>query len=534
MLRAYQQATVDAIRDAVMRRQRRVMVCVATGGGKTHIAAHIIARAVERGKRVLFLAHRRELIEQTAEHLAGAGVAGYGIIMAGDKRLAVDAPVQVASIQTLIRRELPPADLIFIDEAHRAAANSYRTILENYNDPIVIGLSATPERMDGKGLDDIFHALVDVVSVQTLITDGYLVKPDVYVGREKPNLGHVHTRAGDYQAKELQTAVNRVTLVGQIVTEWKKRAAGMKTVVFATGIEHAAHIAAQFSEAGIKAGMVSGKTPLKERVALIDEWRTGDLDVIANCAVFTEGFDFPALQCCVLARPTKSVALYLQMVGRIMRPPGPALILDHAGAAAMHGGPHLERAWNLAGESEARKKPQAMTECLVCALAFEADPTLFLTARQPARLARDASRILRGSKAESGLATCPGCSASRCCVCAHPVQFEIVQEELVEGYTLARTTCPDCGARYESESPEQEAQRKKNEFDESEARLALMSDEAPVGVIILNEYKRLLREARAKGWKRGAVFHKLAAKYEAKAINAAIPRHTGNWWRKMA
>jgi len=214
----YQEEATETLRSNIRKGIRSQLLCVPTGGGKTVISAAIIQGAVLKGSFILFLAHRRELIEQSCAKLEDFGVLNYSVIMSGDKRYNPQAKVHVASIQTLMKREFPPADLIIIDEAHRAASKSYRDVLANYPKAKVIGLSATPERLDGKGVDDIFDELVEVIKISELINRERLIKPTLYTGKfDSTLLAGIKKRQGDYAEGELQEAMDTPKLVGDII-----------------------------------------------------------------------------------------------------------------------------------------------------------------------------------------------------------------------------------------------------------------------------------------------------------------------------
>jgi superfamily II DNA or RNA helicase len=530
-LRDYQMHAVEATRMCIRRGVRRVLVNAATGAGKTVIAAAIVRGAMEKGKRVLFLAHRRELIMQCCAKLVEAGIADFGVIMAGERLAQAAAPVQVASIQTLLRRDLPLADLLIIDEAHRASAGSYRTVLANYPDAVVLGLSATPERLDGRGLDDLFDELIVVESVPGLIERGYLLAPVCYVG-PTGDLSGVRTRRGDYDEAQLAAAMDRPRLVGDIIGNWMRLAHGRPTVVFATSVAHAEHITLEFFAAGVPAACVSGETPLAQREAIIADWRAGVIQVVTNVLVFTEGFDMPELECCILARPTQSVTLYLQMVGRVMRPaPNKvrALVLDHAGCCVRHGGPHLHREWSLEGMAKRRReRTEVQPVCGVCGLVYEAAPALELSGQQPdlrAAFADQATKLLHEGPKARGLAVCPGCGAADCRVCATPFQ-------LGKGQEWAQ--CPACLARYEGLGAADPAGRDPAIPDAAPAMLVELGDEVPQRVLVLNEYKRLMNEAREKGRKRGWAYWRLRERWDEATLRQCLPRHKADWWRGTA
>ncbi|MGQ9814240.1 MAG: DEAD/DEAH box helicase family protein [Candidatus Roseilinea sp.] len=538
ILRPYQEQAINTTRAKIAAGVRRILLTAPTGAGKTCIAAGIVLSAVAKGKRVLFLAHRRELIDQTVNKLVDAGVPNLGVIMAGNKLRNASAPVQVASIQTLIRRELPPADLIIIDEAHRANARSYLSVVANYPDATIIGLTATPERTDGKGLDDLFDDMVTVETVPNLIKQGFLIKPTYYVG-PTADLSGVRTTHGDYDEHQLAEAMDRPKLTGDIITNWKRLANGKPTAVFAVNVAHAEHLVAEFRAAGVSAAMVCGKTPRAQREAIIADWREGYIQVVVNILVFVEGFDFPGMECVVLARPTQSVSLYLQAVGRVMRPaPGKtsALVLDHAGCYQLHGLPHIEREWTL--EGMAKKREAGNLKVCECGMAYESQPRLWLVETQP-RLRKAFYRkvitILCGSSQERGMDICPNCGAASCLVCAKSFTPKIITSNIDGIAWESFAFCPSCHARYVEEFPHLNTQPRISIPSTTDDLLVEVDENfTPTRVIVLNDYKALLREARRRGYRRGWVWHKLNEKYDEAVLRDSLPRHTANWWRTQA
>jgi superfamily II DNA or RNA helicase len=344
---------------------RRILLVLATGGGKTSIAAAIILEELLAGRHVLFLAHRRELIAQAYRRLLELGVPEHdvGVIMANDARRRPGAKVQVASVDTLRSRAKPAADVVFVDEAHRALARTYVDLVAAYPAALHIGLTATPYRADGKGLGDAYDEIIVVASPRELIAQGYLVAPRVFTvpASQRPDLSRVKVSRGDYAAGELAAAVDRQSLVGNIVEHWMTHAPGVRTVAFAASVEHSKHIAGRFREAGVAAEHLDGETPAIERDALLARLERGETLVVSNCGVLAEGWDQPAVKCAILARPTKSTGLYLQQAGRILRPWNGlgAIILDHAGCALEHGLPQDDRDFSLEG---AKKRVRSTTE----------------------------------------------------------------------------------------------------------------------------------------------------------------------------
>lgn len=370
-LRPYQLDAVERVRGEVRAGSRRVLVVLPTGGGKTVVAAHIVTSSVALGKRVLFVAHRRELLHQCYRKLVDAGLSEQqlGVVMAGDTRRRPNAPVQIASIDTLRNRAKPIADLVIVDEAHRALAKSYRDLAAAYPRAVHLGLTATPYRADGRGLGDAYDVIVVVATPKELVALGFLVEPRVFTVPESelPDLSGVRIQRGDYDERDLARAVNSRVLVGNIVAHWRKLADGRRTVAFAVSVEHSRHIVERFREANIHAEHLDGATSTRDRDAILARLQSGETRVVSNCGVLCEGWDQPSVKCCILARPTKSTGLYLQQAGRILRPweNTEALILDHAGCAITHGLPQDDREYTLdaapkkraASKNEPRAKP---------------------------------------------------------------------------------------------------------------------------------------------------------------------------------
>jgi DNA repair protein RadD len=414
-LRPYQAEVINRIKAEVANGSTRICVVAPTGSGKTVVAAVLVAEAVAHGERVVFVAHRRELIEQTSRKLHTVGV-DHGIIQAGYP-VRPGVSVQVASIQTLHARalrsakiELPPADLLFVDEAHHVRARTYAGLIEAYPDAVVIGLTATPCRGDGRGLGNIFQVLVECPSVATLTRAGYLVPVRIFAPVQ-PDLSGIRIERGDYVESQLATRMNTDRLVGDIIEHWHRLGEGRRTVVFTVNVAHSLHIRNEFRRSGVLAEHIDGGTPIKERKTILAGFADGKVDVVCNCAVLTEGWDRPEASCLIMARPTKSLGLYRQMVGRILRPaPGKtdAVIFDHSGAVFQHGFPDDEVVWTLHQD----------------------------------RRAENPAHAARGHHQAPALTTCPECFAIRlagrpCILCGwHPVRkpspVEVADGELGE------------------------------------------------------------------------------------------------------
>jgi len=367
-LRPYQTDAIDKLRATYKKGNRRVVLVSPTGSGKTVIASALVELAtLKNNGRVLFIAHRKEIIDQTSKKLDEVGVP-HGIMMGDDGRRDTNAPVQVASIQTLIRRELPQADFIIIDECHLSLAKSYVQTIQKYNNTPVLGLTATPWRTDGQGLGLLYQDMVVVAQVKELVSQGFLVNPEFYAPY-RPDLSKIRVRAGDYVEGDLSKVMDKAHLIGSITEHWLKHANGLCTVVFASSRQHSAHIIDQFQKIGVAARHIDHETTREERNAVLEQLATGQIQVVSNVGLLTEGWDLPQLQCIILARPTMSESLYLQMVGRVMRTtPGKtrAMVMDHAGCLFHHNSPIAHRNYDLKNNVGKRNKKIATNKTRIC------------------------------------------------------------------------------------------------------------------------------------------------------------------------
>lgn len=361
----------------------RLLLVSPTGSGKTFTAAQIILDEIARGGRVIFAAHRQELISQTYGSLVRLGleeraigvIMGDGVITHPITRRRANcarplAPVQVASIDTLRNRPKPQGvTMLFFDESHRALSPSYVKLAEAYPDATVVGLTATPWRGDGRGLGALFSKLHVVATPKQLMDDGHLIEPRVFSHPHRADVSKVATVAGDYNEKQLAEVCDKKELVGSIVEHWRRHLDGRRTVAFAVNVEHSKHIVEQFVAAGVAAEHLDGTTPDDERAGILGRLASGQTLVVSNCAVLCEGFDCPAVEGCILARPTKSLSLFLQCAGRALRPSQgktAATILDHAGSALEHGLPQDDREYSLDGKKKRAKQAVSVKECPKC------------------------------------------------------------------------------------------------------------------------------------------------------------------------
>lgn len=332
--------------------------------------------ASEKGMRSWFICHRRELIKQSMDAFALEGLR-HGVVSAGFPEESLK-PVQICSVNTLrnrYERFLEP-QLIVWDECHHVAAGTWAKIHQAYPSAFHIGLTATPQRLDGKGLLPWFKDMVMGPSVDSLISDGYLV-PYRLFAPPAPALDSVSVRMGDYVKSDLEAVLDKPKIIGSAVEHYRQIAEGKRAVVFCFSRDHSRHVTEQFRHAGIRAEHLDGESPTWQRDGIIDQFRRGEVQVLSNVDLFGEGFDLPAIECVILMRPTRSLALYLQQVGRALRPsPGKthAIILDHVDNWKMHGLPDDERLWHLIGKPKGTKKKDESTLSIkICGVCFAAN-----------------------------------------------------------------------------------------------------------------------------------------------------------------
>ncbi len=382
-LRPYQEAAIQGVRDAFRAGHRAPLLVAPTGAGKTVMFGYVAAQSAANGKRVLILAHRKELIRQASRKLDDASVT-HGIIAPG--HTPTRDLVQVASVQTLGRRLTDPRysapDLIVVDEAHHAVAGQWRDIVTAYPAARILGVTATPERLDGKGLGieagGIFDQIVIGPAVSDLIAGGFLTPSRIFASADSPDLSGVRTRGGDFEAGALAEAMGRAAIVGDAVAHYTRHTPGQPAILFSPSVAHAEAMAAAFCAAGYRAVAASGATEARVRDAAIAGLGNGSVQVLCSCDLISEGLDVPAVSAVILLRPTKSLGLYLQQVGRGLRPaPGKThlTVLDHAGNTLRHGPPDLVRNWSLAGRPKKERDAVPPTrQCPECFAVHSPEP----------------------------------------------------------------------------------------------------------------------------------------------------------------
>lgn len=380
VLRPYQEQVIDDTREA-LRTHNSVLMQGPTGMGKTAITVYMMGRAAAQNKRAYFLVHQNELLSQTSKALWRQQLE-HGMIASGKARSTL--PAQVASVQTLVRRmdQYKEPDLLIIDEAHRAAAKTYQTIIDYWPNARVIGLTATPQRTDGKTLDVLFDTLVLGPSIRALMDDGYLCDYEIYAPPIGIDVSTVKRKMGDFDSKELESVVDKKSITGDAVAHYKTHASGKRCVVMCVSIKHAQHVAEQYLAAGVPAGVIEGTMTGPQRDGMLADFAAGRLMVICNVQLLVEGVDIPAIEVVQWLRPTQSLVIWMQGNGRGLRPAdgkGELIIFDHVGNCLRHGLPDDDREWSLEGKEKGKRKAAAEDEvkikqCGNCYAVFRPGP----------------------------------------------------------------------------------------------------------------------------------------------------------------
>lgn len=354
-LRPYQRDAIENARQAIREGARSVVIVAPTGAGKSVVFGAIAAQHIARGGRVLVVAHRRELVKQAAGHLHKHGVICRTIV--GGRALGpVDAHATVAAVQSLTakawRDRLPPASLVIWDECHHIKAPSFLSVQQAYTESHHIGLTATPERADRSPLGDVFDRMVVVATVRELTDGGFLVPCEVWAPPQ-----------------------SKTKLAADAADAYLEHGNGKRAIIFCANVTHAKETAADLHAAGVAAEYVDGTMPTRDRDAALARFASGETQVITNCSLISEGFDVPACKCVVIARGCDSVAMYLQAVGRALRPESSgesALVIDLRGAVHKHGMPDADRAYSLTGEAiSGGPGVEPVKQCKKCGAVFK-------------------------------------------------------------------------------------------------------------------------------------------------------------------
>lgn len=366
----YQEKAVDDLRYALRRKIKAPLYVLSTGGGKTIIFSSIARGAIARNKRVLILVHRKEIMAQTLSKLYEFDITA-GQIAAG-KPQTLDM-VQVAMVQTIVRRlnSIKRPDLIIQDEAHHVTSdNSWGRILKYWREVPCLGMTATPSRLDGRGLGETFSEIIMGPNIQWLVDNDYLSYPVIFHPPEEV-LQNYHVKRGDFDTKEQQQIMSRRKIVGDVIEHYRKHMDGLPAICFCVSVEHTKLMAEQFRAAGYVAAPVYGDMAGKDRDIALQGLTDGSVQVVTSCDLISEGFDTPSVAGCILLRRTLSLGLYLQQCGRALRTaPGKtrAIILDHVGNYQLHGHVLANREWSLNSQARdpRKEKPPTTTTCPQC------------------------------------------------------------------------------------------------------------------------------------------------------------------------
>ena len=375
-LRKYQERGIIDIR-AQFKTVRRVVYVAPCGAGKTLVMAYMAKQAISRGKRTIFLVHRRELITQASRTLTEYGIP-HGV------NGTTNDLIQIASVQTVARRldKLKIPDLVILDECHHATASTWKKCLEYWSDAYVVGLTATPARLNGQGLGDVFESMVIGPTARELIQQGHLTDYKYYAPPVVADLNNIKITMGDFDGGEIEIRVNKPTVIGDAIQHYIRLCAGKQAIAYCASVAHSQNTADAFNLQGITAKHIDGTTPASERDKAIEDFRAGRITILCNMDLIGEGFDVPTMEVVILLRPTQSLTLYIQQSMRGMRPDRnnifkTAIILDHVGNVFRHGLPDADRRWSLEGVAK-RKKAETggvgVRQCLGCYLCHSPAP----------------------------------------------------------------------------------------------------------------------------------------------------------------
>jgi len=376
-LRPYQQQLITDIRLQYQLGKRSVLAVLPTGGGKTVCFSYIAQAAARKGNRVCILVHRQELLDQASRSLSGMDVP-HGII-AAKRGMDLSHAVQVASVGTLSRRlHLLPRDffqLLVVDEAHHTTAGTWAKTLAHFHAAKLLGVTATPIRGDGRGLGEHYQSMVEGPSAAWLTDNGFLAPAKVLAPPGFSSAG-LRKRMGDFDMSQATQLLQQGQSMGDCLTHYRQHLAGQTAIAFCCSIAHAEAVARLFQDAGIAAASIDGNTDATRRRQLLIDLGTGKLKILSSCSLIGEGVDVPSVGGCILLRPTASVGLHLQMIGRCLRPqPGKrAVVLDHVGNSLRLGHHLEEREWSLDGAT--KRDREASPSVKVCPQCFSTCHTL--------------------------------------------------------------------------------------------------------------------------------------------------------------
>jgi superfamily II DNA or RNA helicase len=358
-LRDYQINLINDVRQAYLSGKKRPCIVLPCGGGKSVIVADMAKKATEKGNRVLFLVHRKELCDQIEDTFRSYGV---------NMKLC-----KIGMVQTITRRlmKMKEPALIIIDESHHVLAKSYTNIIDYFPNARCVGVTATPCRLNGGGLGDINDQLIIGVSTKYLIENNFLAPYDYYAP-SVADLTGLHVKVGEYVTKEIEERLIKKSIFGDVISYYRQLADGKQAICYCASISHSQQMAENFRDAGISAAHIDGSTLKVDRNRIINAFRAGEIKILCNVDLISEGFDVPDCECAILLRPTKSLTLYIQQSMRCMRfkPSKKAVIIDHVGNYARFGLPDQDREWTLEPKKKGKKKEEPEVKVRQCPECF--------------------------------------------------------------------------------------------------------------------------------------------------------------------
>lgn len=336
-LRPYQLALKNKAREA-FKNNKRVILLAPCGSGKTVIASSIMQDAIKKGNKVWFIVHRSELMKQANDTLERYGIP--------KKNLEVYMVQSLAHKLDKIKEE---PNLIIVDECQHSSSSTYRKIINQYPNAYILGLSATPTRLTGKPLGDIYETIISEVTAKQLIEMKYLADYSYYAPELNIDFNNIKIKAGDYDTEDVNRVMSKAKIYGDIIKTYKKLANNKKTILYCASIEYSKKMEKLFSENGYKIKHFDGTTPEKERQQIVEDFRNNKIQMLTNVDLIGEGFDVPDCECVLLLRPTQSLNLFIQSSTRCLRKNGDkkAIIIDYVNNIQKHGLPTMDRQWSL-------------------------------------------------------------------------------------------------------------------------------------------------------------------------------------------
>ena len=499
-LRPYQEQAITDIRQQYSTGQRRVLLHLATGGGKTVIFSRILEAVYKNNKRGLLVVKGRELVNNASNRLFREGI-DHGVLMANSWNNKPNAKILVCSIDTLTRREIyPKADFIVIDECQDAGSKSYKKFLKQYQNAYILGVSATPHVKNG--LQHVADVVVRPVTIKQLIDMGFLCPPKYFIPSKIDVSGvKIDSRTGDYVTGQLEKEMDKSAIYGDLVSNWKKKGENRKTIIFAVSIKHSKKITAHFNNSGIPCAHVDANTSAQDREKIIKDLEQGKILAISNVNVFGVGVDIPCLSCCIMARPTKSYNIFIQYLGRCTRifpNKKDFLVFDHVGACFEHGFIEDEQECILEGwKGESKQIKQSILNCESCFIIFDPKINYQTYLKNLDGNEIELKKFINNKKEKLG---------DRC--------FR----------SKSLFLCPAC------EHDNTDYVERKRDAEEKEDKLKEISEEDRILIQQKNRLKELRKIRKAKGYKQGWVYHAFKVEFGEEVAAQFIKKRTVPAW----